>query len=153
MRRRAFITLLGGAATWPLAVRAQRAALPVVGFVYPAEGDPQGPSEVAFRQGLRETGFVEGQNVTVEYRYGRNRPDRFQEAVVDLVRRNVTAIASIGGVTAARIVKAATSKIPVIFEVGFDPCRMAWFPVSAIPAVISPGSIPSSPNSGRSSLS
>jgi putative ABC transport system substrate-binding protein len=123
MRRRAFITLLGGAAMLPVAARAQQAGMPVVGFVYPAEGDPQGPGEVAFRQGLRETGFVEGQNVTVEYRYGRNRPDRFQEAVADLVRRNVTAIASIGGVTAARVVKAATSKIPVIFEVGFDPVQ------------------------------
>jgi putative ABC transport system substrate-binding protein len=123
VRRRQFITLLGGAAAWPLAARAQRPARPVVGFVEPSGPSPERRSEAAFRQGLKETGFIEGQNVTVEYRYGENQPDRLREHVADLVRRNVAAIASIGGVGTAQIVKAATSTIPVIFEVGSDPAQ------------------------------
>jgi putative ABC transport system substrate-binding protein len=122
MRRREFITIVGGAAAWPLAARAQQSALPVVGYVYPGEGDPRGRSEAAFRQGLRETGFIEGQNVAIDYRYGQNQPDLVRELVADLVRRNVAAIASIGDGT-ARTIKAATSSIPLIFEVGFDPVQ------------------------------
>jgi putative ABC transport system substrate-binding protein len=123
MRRREFITLLGGATAWPVAARTQQPAVPVVGYINPSAGDPQGRIETAFRQGLRETGFIEGQNVAVEYLYGHDQYDRVREIVTDLVRRNVAAIASTGGTTAAAIVKAATSKTPVIFEVGSDPVQ------------------------------
>jgi putative ABC transport system substrate-binding protein len=123
MRRREFVTLLGGAAaSWPLAARAQP-ALPVVGYINPSAASPQGRSEAAFRQGLKETGFIDGQNVVLEYLFGQDQPERFQKIVADLVRRDVAAIASIGGVTAAAVVKAATAKIPVIFEIGSDPVR------------------------------
>jgi putative ABC transport system substrate-binding protein len=87
------------------------------------QGDPRGRSEAAFRQGLRETGFIEGQNVAVEYFYGQDQPDRLREIVADLVKRNVAAIASIGGIPSAAMVKAATSKISIIFEVGSDPTQ------------------------------
>jgi putative ABC transport system substrate-binding protein len=124
MKRRDFIALVGGAAAaWPLAARAQQPALPVVGYINPSAASPQGRSEAAFRQGLRETGFIDGQNVVVEYLFGQDQPERFQKIVADLVRRDVAAIASIGGVTAAAVVKAATAKIPVIFEIGSDPVR------------------------------
>jgi putative ABC transport system substrate-binding protein len=123
MRRREFITLVGGAAVaWPLAARAQT-AMPVVGFITPSAASPQGRSEAAFRQGLKETGFVEGQNVAIENHYGQDQPDHFQAIVTDLVRRNVAAIASIGGASGVAVVKAATSKIPIIFEVGSDPVQ------------------------------
>jgi putative tryptophan/tyrosine transport system substrate-binding protein len=89
----------------------------------PFRGSREGRSEAAFRQGLRETGFIEGQNVAVEYRFGQDQPDRLQRMVIDLVKRNVSVIASNGGVATARIVKAATSKIPIVFEVGFDPVQ------------------------------
>jgi len=120
MKRRHFITLLGGAAAaWPIVGRAQRPVLPVVGYIFAGALWP--PGEAAFRQGLKEAGFIEGQNVTVEYHYGQYQLDRMQDLTADLVRRNVAAIASIGGGVIARIVKAATSTIPVIFETGFDP--------------------------------
>ena len=122
LRRREFITLLGGAtAAWPIVGRAQQPALPVVGYIVPATPDPQG--EAAFRQGLKETGFIEGQNVTIEYRYGQNQPDRARDLTADLVRRNVAAIVSVGGIGMARIVKTATSTIPIIFGVSFDPVQ------------------------------
>jgi putative ABC transport system substrate-binding protein len=124
MRRRDFIVGLGGAvAAWPVAARAQQASMPVVGYINPSKGDPQGRVETAFRQGLRETGFIEGQNVAVEYHFGQDQPDRLRDIVADLVGRNVAAIASTGGGTLAAIVKTATSKIPVIFEVGSDPVQ------------------------------
>ena len=119
VRRREFIGLLGGAAVAsPLAVGAQQ--VPVVGYLY--SGSPASPLLLAaFHKGLRTTGHIEGQNVTVEYRYGLNQPDRVRDLTADLVRRNVAAIASLGGTLTARIVKAATSTIPIIFEVGYDP--------------------------------
>jgi putative ABC transport system substrate-binding protein len=124
VKRRDFITLLGGAAAaWPVAAHAQQPALPVIGYINPSAVDPRGLSEAAFRQGLRETGFIEGQNVAVQYLYGHDQYDRVREIVADLVRQNVAAIASTGGATAAAIVKAATSKIPVIFEIGSDPVQ------------------------------
>jgi putative ABC transport system substrate-binding protein len=123
MRRREFMAGSGAAVAWPLVAGAQQPAMPVVGYINPGAGESQGRSAAAFRQGLRETGFIEGQNIGVEYRYGQNQPDRLSELVADLVRRNVAAIASTGGIRMATIVKAATSKIPVIFEVGADPVR------------------------------
>src|SRR5215470_14750082 len=122
MKRRHFITLLGGAAAaWPIVGRAQRPVLPVVGYIFAGALWP--PGEAAFRQGLKETGFVEGQNVTVEYHYAQYQLDRMRDLTADLVRRNVAAIASLGGGQYARIVKGATSAIPVIFETGFDPVQ------------------------------
>jgi putative ABC transport system substrate-binding protein len=122
MRRREFIAGLGSAAAWPPAARAQKAQIPVVGYLSIAGPDPQGHLEAAFRQGLRETGFIEGQNVVVEYRFAQNQPDRLRELAADLDRQNVAAIVT-SGTRAATIVKAAVSKTPVIFEVGDDPVR------------------------------
>lgn len=123
MQRRQFIAGLGSAAV-VRPVLAQQGTVPVVGYIHIAKRDEsQDRYLVAFRQGLRETGFIEGQNVLVEYRFGQNEPDRIPELAADLVRRNVAAIAAVGGTRTATIVKAATSNIPVIFEVGDDPVR------------------------------
>jgi putative ABC transport system substrate-binding protein len=119
MRRRDFITLLGGAATWPLAARAQRPAIPVVGYLYPAtEETILAP---AFRKGLGELGFVEGRNVAIEYRYAANDTARMPELAADLVRRGVAVIAATGGAAGVLAAKAASSTIPIVFEIGDDP--------------------------------
>ena len=122
MKRREFMTLLGGAAAWPVTARAQQ-SVPVVAYINPSTGDPAGHVESGFRQGLKESGFIEGKNVSVEYHFGNNQSDRLREIIDDLVRRNVAAIASTGGGTSTALVKAATSKIPVVFEVGSDPVQ------------------------------
>jgi putative tryptophan/tyrosine transport system substrate-binding protein len=124
MRRRDFISLVGGAAAaWPIAARAQKPAMPVVVYINPSRASPQGRLEAAFRLGLSEIGFIEGQNVAVEYLYGQDQLDRFREIVANLVGRDVAVIASTGGATGVAIVKAATSTIPVVFEVGSDPVQ------------------------------
>jgi putative ABC transport system substrate-binding protein len=123
VRRRQFIAGLGSAAVWPLASEAQQASMPVVGYIHLDRRESHEPLLAAFRQGLRESGFIEDQNIRVEYRFGEDRGDRIPELATDLIRRNVAVIAATGGTRTAAIVKAGTSTIPIVFEVGADPVR------------------------------
>jgi putative ABC transport system substrate-binding protein len=122
MKRRAFITLLGGAAVWPLAVRAQQPAMPVVGFLRSTTAASAAHLVAAFRQGLNETGFVEGQTVAIDYRWADNQNDRLPGLVAEMVRRRVAVITA-GGIAATHAAKAA-SNTPIVFAIGADPVRI-----------------------------
>src|SRR5215475_9945040 len=122
MNKRDFITLLGGAAAWPLAARAQQ-PMPVIGFFLLTSPDAQMDRLRAFRQGLKDAGYVEGENVAIEYRWADNQLDLVPEVVAEFVRRQVAVIIALGGNAGALAAKAVTTTIPILFIATEDPVR------------------------------
>jgi putative ABC transport system substrate-binding protein len=128
MRRRDFITVLGGIAAWPLAARAQQPTLPVIGVVSGRSSDAEARTAAAFHKGLNETGYVDGHNVTVEYHWIAGQYDRLPALMADLVRRQVAVIATSGNNATALAAKAATSTIPIVFSIAKIPSRRQLSP-------------------------
>jgi putative tryptophan/tyrosine transport system substrate-binding protein len=123
VKRRQFIRLLGGVAAWPLAARAQQAAIPVVGFLHPSSPEPFGHIVDGFRRGLKDAGFVEGQNLAIEYRWARGEYERLPTLAADLVQRQARVILAGGGEAGALAAKAATSTIPILIITSSDPVK------------------------------
>ena len=141
MTRREFITLLGGAvAAWPLAARAQQ-EMPVVGFVHLTSVKTNRENLATFRRGLEETGYIEGKNLAIEYRWAQGRNDRFPALLTELVRRQVSVIVVLESTNGALAAKAATQTIPIVFMQGADPVRIGLVDASTDLAEISPASV------------
>jgi putative ABC transport system substrate-binding protein len=122
--RRDFITLLGGAAAWPLVARGQQRGLPVIGLIIAGSPDAYAHLVAAFRQGLGQNGYIEGRNIAIDYRFGQDQPERLPELAIDLVRRQPKVIAAPGGVPALRAVRTATALIPIVFGISADPVQL-----------------------------